>query len=528
MAEPGSPEWWLRRLHGEMIERRPHLRRLHEYYDGRHPLGFASKKFLETFGGLFRAFADNWCGLVVDACEERLHVVGFRADPQELKADDDAWRIWQENQLDAQSQLAHTEALISGEAYACVWFADGGEATPEITVESPRNVAVAHHPKMRRRRLAALRTWLDEWGYEHAELFLPDRVHLFRSKTPVGDVVVMAQRAEWVPDINLAGVDEVGSMANPLGVVPVVALPNNPRLVSSFPLVSGSEIASVIPLQDGVNKLVADLLVASEAVAMPMRFAIGYELDVDPTTNQPVPPPFTRADARWAVLAQAGAQLGQLQGADLSSFVKAIEMLVQHVASISRTPPHYLNASADRLSGESIKAAETGLVAKVCRKQRHFGESWEEVMRLAGMVADIPQLAKATRAETVWADPESRTESEKVDSAQKRQALHVPDEQLWEDVGYSPQQISRFRAMNATQALLAGPAPAGGGASDVKAQADAMGVLVRSGVEPAAAAERVGLSGLPFTGAVPTTLRLPEADADLLEGKGGVGDPPGQ
>lgn len=52
---------------------------------------------------------------------------------------------------------------------------------------------------------------------------------------------------------------------------------------------------------------------------------------------------------------------------------------------------------------------------------------------------------------------------------------------------------------------------------DVKDQADAMGVLIRAGVAPDDAATRTGLDGVRFTGAVPTSLRLPEADASDLE-----------
>jgi len=37
-----------------------------------------------------------------------------------------------------------------------------------------------------------------------------------------------------------------------------------------------------------------------------------------------------------------------------------------------------------------------------------------------------------------------------------------------------------------------------------------MGVLIRSGVDPASAAAEVGLSGVRFTGAVPVSLRPPE------------------
>jgi A118 family predicted phage portal protein len=53
--------------------------------------------------------------------------------------------------------------------------------------------------------------------------------------------------------------------------------------------------------------------------------------------------------------------------------------------------------------------------------------------------------------------------------------------------------------------------------AELKAAADAMGVLIRAGVKPEDAAEQVGLTGVEFTGAVPTSLRLPEADAAGLE-----------
>ena len=45
---------------------------LEAYYDGEHPLQFATAKFREAFGNLFSAFADNWCEIVVDAPVERL------------------------------------------------------------------------------------------------------------------------------------------------------------------------------------------------------------------------------------------------------------------------------------------------------------------------------------------------------------------------------------------------------------------------------------------------------------------------
>jgi hypothetical protein len=51
----------------------------------------------------------------------------------------------------------------------------------------------------------------------------------------------------------------------------------------------------------------------------------------------------------------------------------------------------------------------------------------------------------------------------------------------------------------------------------MKAAAEALGQLIRAGVDPADAARRVGLDGIRFSGAVPVPLRLPEADASRLE-----------
>lgn len=54
----------------------------------------------------------------------------------------------------------------------------------------------------------------------------------------------------------------------------------------------------------------------------------------------------------------------------------------------------------------------------------------------------------------------------------------------------------------------------------MKAKFDALGVAIRSGVDPADAARRLGLDGISFTGAVPVSLRLPETAATTLEAKG--------
>jgi hypothetical protein len=446
--EVGTNEWWLARLSAQLRRRATALKLYDSYYDGKHPLQFATEKFRKAFQGLFGELADNWCPLVVDAVEERLNIRGFRI-PQDDQADAsgpgdrDAWRIWQANALDAFSQIAHTESLIGTESYVLVWNDPDDPETPAITVEHPAQMVVEYEPGTRK-RAAALKIWRDDWtGQRMATLYLPDQIAKYQS-SKAGRSILGDARTEWIR----REVDgESWPLENPLGVVPVVPLRNKPRLLA--PPVS--ELKPIIPIQDAVNKLVADMLVASEFSAVKRKWATGIEIPIDPKTGQELEP-FDQAIGRlWHVKSEK-AQFGEFTETELQNFVTAIEMFVQHAASQTRTPPHYFFLRGQFPSGESIKSAETGLVAKTVRKMVYYGESWEEVLRLAFAVLDDPRAAVRS-SETIWADPESRSESEHIDAVLKKKAIGVPTEQLWEDAGYSPQQIQRFKDQLAEEAL---------------------------------------------------------------------------
>lgn len=430
--ETSAPFQMLKTMAGALTARQSDLARLSDYHDGRHRLAFMSEKFRSAFGGMFSSFADNFLPLVVDAVEERLNVQGFRFgdDPT---ADKDAWNIWQENGLDALSQLAHRESLIKGDAYAIVWARPDGR--PRVTVEAAEQCIVGYAPGDRTQRVAALKSWKDSDGM-HAILFLPDAVYKFiqTSQNGVG----------WEPE---QGTDDSWPLPNPLGVVPVVPLVNRPSLTSPYGV---SEFLGVIPIQDAINKTLADMLVASEYIAFPQRYVTGLEIPVDDQGNNVAP--FNIAVDKLLVAEDAGANFGTLAAGDVANYVKAIELQVQHLSTVTRTPPHYFNVGGNLPSGDAIKAAETGLVSKAKRKHRFYGESWEEVMRLCFAILGDAR-ATVTESETIWADPEYRSESELADALVKRAAIGVPRQQLWEDAGYSQTQISRFHAMELADSL---------------------------------------------------------------------------
>jgi hypothetical protein len=439
-----SPEWWLVHLYRRLLNRMPDVLVFEGYYDGKHPLSFVTSKYRDQFGKMLQGVSDNWMALVVDAVEERLHVQGFRMTDQP-DGDRDAWAIWQENCLDADSEMLHSTALQTGAAYAMVWYGDDGQ--PVITVEHPAQVYVAYDPSDRHKRVAAIKAWVDEWtGETRANIYLPDGIYKFISARQVTlDVYQTASGREraltalgamWRP---LPG-DEM--VDNPLGEVPIVEFRNRPRMLGE----GRSELCDVISVQNQINKLVCDMLIASEFAAFRQRWATGVEIPTDPTTGLELDNFKSAVDRLWHV-ADPTAKFGDFSETQLGNYVAAIENRVQSLASRTRTPPHYLLGSSGSFpSGESLKATETGLIAKVRSRHRHFGESWETVLRLAFAILDDPRR-NATAAETIWVDPESRNEAVHTDSLLKRMALGIPKEQLWSDAGYTQAQITRFHQM---------------------------------------------------------------------------------
>jgi hypothetical protein len=441
--EAGSPAWWIARLDKRLRDRADDVAHLHAYYEGIHRLKFATSKFIERFGPVLQHLSDNWTALVVDAVAERLRVNGFRIGT-ETSADKAAWEIWQRNAMDSEWKLGLTEALIAREAFVTVWADEQERAL--ITMDSPAQMIVDTEPGRRRVRRAAWKSYRDDYsGHLFGVLYLPDAIYKFRSTSPVEANRAARDSVRWEVR-STPGED--WPLANPLKVVPVIPLRNRPKLLQP----ASSEIRSTIPLQDACNKLLGDLLIASEFQSFRQRWATGFEIPTDPETEQPVET-FKAAIERLWISEDAETKFGEFGQVDLAGYIAAIELVVQHVASQSRTPPHYFYLKGNLPSGESIKSAETGLVAKSREKMLFYGEDLEEVMRLALRVESEDGRAAAEMAETIWDDPEYRTEGEHVDAMTKLKALGLPDEFIWEKLGLTQAEIERAKAIKRENAL---------------------------------------------------------------------------
>ncbi len=332
-------------LESELDERTPLIDVYDDYFDGRHRLTFVSARFREVFAQMLAAVADNWCPVVVRASVERLHVQGFRMTEQ-ADSDSVAWEIWQRNELDEGADLAFTEAVKHGESYLLVWWDDLNPEQARITVEHPLQVIVRRVPGDRTRLRAALKRWWDpDFEAWFATLWTPDTVYR-RWRGP--------KDAWWSP------YGDAAAEPNPLQTVPVVPLVNDPHMLPSRPPgallavphripessvvgLGRSDLADVVSTQDQVNKLVCDMMVASELGAFRQRWATGLEVPRDPETGDPIEP-FRSAVNRLWIAENADSRFGDFAATDLDNYIKAITSRIQSLASRSRVPWHYLLA----------------------------------------------------------------------------------------------------------------------------------------------------------------------------------------
>lgn len=460
-----SPGWWLQRLGKKILDERkdridedgetePGLDTLQKYAENKAPLPTVPGVDPDEAREWMRDARTNWASLVIDSPAERLHVDGFRfGDPDDTSdkartADKDANRIWQENSLDADADLVHYGALSQRRAFVLVERGDDGH--PVLTHETPRQVAVEHEQGSRRKLAAGLKLWRDDWtGNTRATLWTPEKIFEFITKT---DAPTFSGRAAELRGWDAFALPNQGdgSRTNDLRAVPFGVFTNRRnRRLSGF-----AEHEDVLTVQNRINLSLIMLIAAMKYGAFRQRWASGLEVDEDPITGQKIQPYKLDIKSLWTS-GDPETKFGEFAATDLKPYVAAVQAAVQDLAAISRTPPHYLIGAVVNVSGDALKAAETGLISKVSDRQRNFGESWEAVMRLAFRVLGDEAKAAMFTAETLWRDSESRSVAELADAAVKKSTAGVPWRQRMEDMGYTPQQISRMEIDRAADALNA-------------------------------------------------------------------------
>lgn len=377
----------------------------------------------------------GWPRVIVDSLDERLDVEGFRLSDG-VDADDDLWGIWQANNLDEESQLAHLDALTLGASYVCVGSGDKPGDQPIITVESALDMACVWDARTRTIQAAFRSYVMGDFGINPltlvGTLYLPDSTI---------SVVMPEGGGQWIV------VDRDDHM---LGKVPVVRLTNRARITDRN---GRSEITpEIISITDAACRTLLGLEVAREFYAAPQRYMLGVSEKA-----------FQGADGKaknaWetymgrilALEADANGnmpQVGQFQTYSPEAFTKVLDEYAQILTSMTGLPAEYLGITTSiPSSADAIRMNSDRLINKVRRKQRSFEGGWEEVMRLALLIRDHVIPTDALSMETLWRNPAIPTPAATADAIMKEVqigAVPATSDVVLERLGYSALERRRL------------------------------------------------------------------------------------
>jgi len=441
------------------------IRTLRDYASGEHPVFLTDRQ--KEFIGLDKSgdhlFAHNLCELVISLAAERMGVTGFTPASGDQDADESpvsmaaaAW--WELNRMDAIQDDLYSAALRDGVAYLIVdWDAEAGLPRWYINeaYDGTQGVTIFRDPETDAVMFAAKRWQMDyrygnnDAGLTRLTLYFPDRVERYIQRTdrqrPDNDVDSALMRLNW-RTYRDSNDDEwpimrEGADGKPLGL-PVIPFVNP----------GGSEIASVLALQDMLNKSDLDLIATADHAGFRILYAAGLGADIDPETG--LEREITVSPGQMLRMTDPQARLGAIDPADLARLISTCRYWIEGIAGQSRTP-HYMliPPSGMQPSGEALKEQEVGLKSKCERKQRVWGNSWEDAIYLSLRLANVyggTALNEGERLQTQWADIERRSEKDKGEAAMAKQNAGVAPEITWaEDLGMTEAEIQRNLTLKA-------------------------------------------------------------------------------
>lgn len=408
-----------------------------KYYDGDHPLAFATRKFRSVFWGIFSKFADNLCESVVDIQAERLELLGFSSNKASSKMDgetavvrvtdapaDAAWELWEDRDLDLVADEVHKDSLLFGDGFT-ITDVDG-----TIWPQEPCQMAVRYSETRPGEIELGAKCWPNADGTVNMNLYYQDRVEHYVTNQAV------KQSAGLKPSLFVVADDDT-----PMEFQAVSHFPNR-----AFSRYGRSELSSVMPLQDALNKSVIDTIVAMEYQAFMQRWITGVEVELDESGK---PKNFNAAHGAGEYLAlPEGASTGEFSQMDVSPLQRVSDSFRAEVARVSGIPLYYfyVGGSAPQETGESLKTSELRFTRKGKRQHRCFGKAWENAMTTALVATGELEVSetKSLDLNAVWERIEPRSESEKLDVLVKKQAIGVPNSQLQKEAGYDPEQVDQF------------------------------------------------------------------------------------
>lgn len=324
------------------------------YYNSEQPDVFLTEKLADMFKGVkARKFSMNLCKLAVNTPLNRLWVESW--------GDEKTKNLWQELRLDREQKRIYKHALVTGESYVIGWRKND---TVQAGFNDARNVHLFFDPSDPARKDFAVKVWVDREGYARAVIYYEDRIVRVVASPPQKDTTahrLSAHQFDYDP------VDPGGG--HDMGEVPVWRF-------STDLWTPQSHLKELIPIQDTINKLRSNKIVASEMNTFRQRiYLTTQELNADDL----------KSDPNTALVLDPGdkeapTDVKELEAASLDVYDESVAAEIQNFFTIAHLPRHLLILPGADSSGDSIRADEGPFQEMIHDIARNFGYTWTDMM----------------------------------------------------------------------------------------------------------------------------------------------------
>jgi SPP1 family phage portal protein len=410
----------LERAVEELKNKKTACDKLWAYYDGKQPLVYSTERLAKLFKDLKARFSQNWCAVVIDSELDRLTL------KQLAVADDDAMTetlsaLFEKSELLLDADDVHKAGLVIGEAFVIAW--PDAENQVEAYYNDPRMCHVFYEEENPRQKSFAAKWWIDREKKVNLTLYYPDRLEYYQT----------AREYKEGKDILASAFQESEPNAvNPHGEVPVFHFKPDRRIIKS-------ELQNVLEPQDGINKLLSDMMIAAEYGAFKQKWIIS-NADTKSLKNAP--------NEVWTIPGSAGeeqaAQVGEFSATELGNYLNGINNWANFIATASRTPKHYLFDTGGQPSGEALIALEAPLNKKAQQHSERFAVTWRKLaafmLKLQGQDVDSKAIQVIyERPQTV--QPRTQAEIRQINSN-----AGIPLTTILREEGKSPKEIEDIKA----------------------------------------------------------------------------------
>ena len=411
------------------------LDRIRGYMIGETCQVYSPRKSTREYRQLVNMSKVNVMPLVVSTFAENLFVEGYR--PARSSKNAKAWGLWQDNRMDQRQSLIYRSALTYGVSYATVLKAAGDTGKALIDPYSPRHLTAVYEDPT-----------CDEWpvyaicvssGYDAATRKDVTRVRLYDD-----EFVYYFVRPNDKTGTMTYVQEESGEHG--LGVTPVVRFVNAGVDLDNGP---ASEVEALIELQDQLDNTTYGLLISQQFTAFRQRWVTGMTIEQDASGVDREP--FNAGVDRVFQGESPDTKFGEFGESNLDGYLASRQSTLRIISAKAQLAPHALLVSdgVSNLSAEALAALEAAQQRKTGEQKTSFGESNEQMLRLASKAAGDEAGWEDTKAQVVWRDTESRSLAQVADALGKMaQMLAIPPRALWDKIpGVTDTDVQRWEKL---------------------------------------------------------------------------------